>query len=126
MLTKTIVLGILAGATVSAAAIQGIHAQAKPPAYVVVAVFNTTDAEAYKAVIEKAPKAIAEFGGRFVIRTDKITSLDGAPPKRFILLAFDSVEKAEAWHNSAAMKELDAIRAKTTESRSFLVEGLAN
>jgi hypothetical protein len=34
MLTKTIVLGILAGTTISAAAIQGVHAQAKAPTYV--------------------------------------------------------------------------------------------
>jgi hypothetical protein len=34
MLIKTIVLGILAGTTIGAAAIQEIHAQAKPPTYV--------------------------------------------------------------------------------------------
>jgi uncharacterized protein (DUF1330 family) len=121
-----LVLGILAGTAVGAAAIQGIHAQAKPPTYVVVAIRNITDAESYKGVIAKAPAALAGSGGRFVIRTDKITSLDGNPPKRFILLAFDSVEKAEAWHNSAAQKEVDAIRVKSSDSLSFIVEGLAN
>ena len=85
------------------------------------------DAETFKtSVVEKAPAAIAAFGGRFIVRTDKITSLDGPPPQRFILLQFDSPEKAEAWHNSAAQKEIDAARMKTTDSLSFVVEGVSN
>ena len=51
---------------------------------------------------------LAASGGNFVIRTDKITSLDGNPPARFIIIKFDSVEKAQAWHNSAAQKEIPA------------------
>jgi uncharacterized protein (DUF1330 family) len=121
-----LVLATLAGTAVGGVAIEAIHAQGKPPTYVVVAIRNITDAESYKGVIEKAPAALAGSGGHFVIRTDKITSLDGTPPKRFILLSFDSVEKAQAWHNSAAQKEVDAIRVKSSDSLSFIVEGLAN
>jgi uncharacterized protein (DUF1330 family) len=40
------------------------------------------------------------------------------------MIAFDSVEKAQAWHNSAAEKEIDAIRIKSTDSLSFLVDGM--
>jgi uncharacterized protein (DUF1330 family) len=120
-------LTLLAGAAIGATAIQGLHAQAKPPTYVVVALRKINDAETFKtSVVEKAPAAIAAFGGRFIVRTDKITSLDGPPPQRFILLQFDSPEKAEAWHNSAAQKEIDAARMKTTDSLSFVVEGVSN
>jgi uncharacterized protein (DUF1330 family) len=119
-------LGILGGIAIGAAAIQGIQAQTKPPTYVVVAIRKITDADAYKAVIAKAPAAMADSGGRFVIRTDKITSLDGTPPERFVLLSFDSIEKAQAWHNSAAQKEVDGMRMKSSDSLSFIVEGLAN
>jgi uncharacterized protein (DUF1330 family) len=118
-------LTLLAGVALGGAAIEGIHAQVKPPAYVVVAIRKITDAEAYKEVMAKAPAAAQAGGATFVIRTDKITSLDGTPPARFILLKFDSVEQAQAWHNSAAQKEVDAIRAKTTDSLAFIVEGLA-
>jgi uncharacterized protein (DUF1330 family) len=117
-------LTLLAGIAIGATAINGLHAQAKPPTYVVVAIRSVTDAESYKTgVLDKAPAAIAASGGQFVVRTDKITSFDGTPPKRFVLIAFDSPEKAQAWHNSAAMKEIDAVRAKTTDSLSFMVEG---
>jgi uncharacterized protein (DUF1330 family) len=116
---------LLGGIAIGGAAIQGLHAQAKPPTYVVVAIRKINDADGYKAVLEKAPKAAADSGGQFVIRTDKITSLDGPPPQRFVLIEFDSVEKAQAWHNSEAQKEVDAIRFKTTDSLAFIVEGVA-
>jgi len=120
-------LTLLAGVAIGATAIQGLHAQAKPPTYVVVAVRKINDADAYKAgVIDKASPVIAAAGGRFVVRTDKITSFDGTPPQRFVLIAFDSPEKAQAWHDSAAMKEIDAARVKTTDSLSFMVDALSN
>ena len=118
-------LTLLAGIALGAAAIEGIHAQMKPPTYVVIAIRKITNADAYKEVMVKGPAAAAASGATFVIRSDKITSLDGTPPARFVLLKFDSPEKAMAWHNSAAQKEVDAIRAKTTESLSFMLEGEA-
>src|ERR1700688_941659 len=97
-------LTLVAGVAIGATAIQGLHAQAKPPTYVVVAIRKINDAAAYKTgVVDKASPVLAAAGGRYVVRTDKITSFDGPPPQRFVLLAFDSPEKAQAWHNSAAM-----------------------
>ena len=105
-------LTLLAGVALGGAVIQSIHAQTKPPTYVVVAIRKINDADGFKAgVVDKAaPAVLAAAEGRYVIRTQTIISLDGPPPQRFILIAFDSVEKAQAWHNSAAQKELDALR----------------
>ena len=119
-------LTLLTGVAIGATAIQGLHAQAKPPTYAVIAIRKVNDADTYKTgVLDKAAPIITAAGGRFVVRTDKITSLDGTPPVRFVLIAFDSAEKAQAWHNSAAQKDLDAVRMKTTDSLSFTVEGAA-
>jgi uncharacterized protein (DUF1330 family) len=120
-----IAIALVAGTAIGGAAIQSIHAQMKPPTYVVVAIRKITDADSFKTnVVAKAAAALAGSGGNYVIRTDKITSLDGTPPARFVLIKFDSVEKAQAWHNSAAQKEIDAARAKSTDSLSFIVEGM--
>ena len=120
-----VAIALAAGAAIGGAAIQGLHAQAKPPTYVVIAIKKITDVDSFKTnVIAKATATVAASGGNFVIRTDKITSLDGTPPSRFILIKFDSVEKAQAWSNSAAQKEVDAARAKSTDSLSFIVEGM--
>jgi uncharacterized protein (DUF1330 family) len=120
-------LTLLVGVAIGATAIQGLHAQAKPPAYVVVAIRKINDAAAYKTgVVDKAGAVIAAAGGHFVVRTDQITSFDGTPPVRLVLLQFDSPEKAQAWHDSAAMKDIDAARLKTTDSLSFMVPSAAN
>jgi uncharacterized protein (DUF1330 family) len=116
----------LAGVALGAFAVQGLHAQTKPPAIVVVDISDVTDPEAFKPVTQRpaASTATVVHGGHYITRTDKITALDGTPPKRFIIISFDSMEKAQAWHNSSDQKKIDEIRAKATKSRSFIVEGM--
>ena len=85
-----------------------------------------TDPEGFKAVTQRptASTATVMQGGRYITRTDKITALDGAPPKRSIIIAFDDADKARAWYNSPDQKKINEIRSKTTKSRVFLVEGM--
>lgn len=122
---RKITFAMLAGAGLGAAVVQGLHAQAKPPIYVVIAIQKITDAEAYKPLPEKGQAAAEAAGGRYLIRTAKITGLDGPPPARLALIEFDSLEKAQVWYNSAAQKEADVIRAKSTDSLAFIVEGVS-
>ena len=118
-------IALVAGVTVGGAIIQGLHAQSAPPVYVVVDIDAVTDPEGFKAIPAKSgPETLAPFGGKYVIRTEKITALDGTAPKRFVVIAFDSMEKAKAWKASASSKEVDVIRGKTTKSSQFLVEGM--
>src|SRR6266705_6883342 len=42
------------------------------------------------------------------------------------MIAFDSVQGAQAWNASEPMKEIDTSRANATKSRSYIVEGVAN
>jgi len=123
-------LAMLAGLAVGAFAVQGLHAQAKPPAYVVIPILKINDADAFKAgVIDKASATVAEMkaaGGEWVVRNTKFTSLDGPPPERLVIIKFDSVEKAQAFENTASQKEINAVRMKTTNSLSFIVEGISN
>jgi hypothetical protein len=91
----TLGLPMLAGIAIGATAIQGLHAQAKPPTYAVIAVRKINDAATYKTgVLDKAAPIITAAGGHFVVRTDQITSLDGTPPARFVLIQFRGSERA--------------------------------
>jgi uncharacterized protein (DUF1330 family) len=122
-----IAVALVAGAAIGGAAIQGLHAQAKPPAYVIIPILKINDAAAFKTgVVDKTmPDVIASMGARYVVRSGKFTSLDGNPPERLAILAFDSVEKAQAWYNSPAQKEINAARLNSTNSLAFVVEGFA-
>jgi uncharacterized protein (DUF1330 family) len=121
-------LTMLAGVAIGAFAVQGLHAQAKPPTYVVINIAKTTDPEGFKAVTSSAaagPARLKELGGRYVIRSTTMTALDGTSPDRFVVLAFDSKEKAQGWADASDIKAINAIRAKTTNSNAFMVEGFA-
>jgi uncharacterized protein (DUF1330 family) len=48
----------------------------------------------------KVPPTLQPFGGRFVVRGGKLKTLEGGPPGRFVIIAFDNVEKALGWYNS--------------------------
>jgi uncharacterized protein (DUF1330 family) len=119
-------MAMLAGGTIGATAINALHAQGKAPgAYAIVDISKINDPEVFKNVVAKAPGAMTGSGGRYIVRTNNITNIDGTAPARFVVIAFDSVAQAQAWDKSAAQQEVDDLRKKSTTSRAFIVEGMA-
>ena len=119
-------LAILAGAALGAVAVQGIRAQAKPPVYVV-ADIEVTDPATYQTYVDRNGALVQSFGGRFLARGGKTEAIAGPSPRgRVAIYTFDSMEKMQAWRDSAQYKELIAIRDKSSNFRSFAVEGLPN
>jgi uncharacterized protein (DUF1330 family) len=120
----TLAVGMLAGVVIGAGAVNGLHAQNKSPgAYAIVDVSEINNRELFQTLLPKAEPAMAAFGGKFVVRTENIVGLDGMPPKRFVVIAFDSIDKAKAWDASSAQKEITDIRTRSTKSRQFIVDG---
>jgi uncharacterized protein (DUF1330 family) len=118
---------MLAGAALGAVAVSGLSAQNKAPgAYAVVDISEITNPDVFKQLLAKAEAPVTAGGGKFVIRTEKITAIDGAPPKRFVVIGFDSMEKAKAWDSLPAQKEIDDMRSKSAKARSFFVDGAVN
>jgi len=117
----------LVGAGIATATLELLHAQAKPPAYLISDV-TVTDENGYKEYIEKFPATLVPFGGKFLVRAGQTVSIPGAgePPKRPVVVVFESLEKAKAWSESAATVEIRPIRDRTAKIRDFLVEGTAN
>jgi uncharacterized protein (DUF1330 family) len=122
-----LVLAALAGAGISAVAMHVLHAQAKPPAYLISDV-TVTDETGYKEYVEKFPATLDPFGGKFLVRAGQTVSIPGAgePPRRPVVVVFESLDKAKAWSESAAAAEIRPIRDRTAKIRAFLVEGVAN
>src|ERR1700682_1151151 len=87
-------LPLLAGVAIGATAVNGLNAQTKAPgAYAVVDLSEINNPDLFKTLLPKAEPASAAFGGKFIIRTENIVGLDGTPPKRFVVIAFDSIDK---------------------------------
>jgi uncharacterized protein (DUF1330 family) len=120
----TIALAMFAGVGLGAAAVQGLHAQAKPPVYSV-AEIDIADQAAYSTYVPKAQAAIKASGGMFLAAGGAVTAVEGEPPKsRVVIQQWDSLEKYQAYRNSAAFKDLLPLREKVAKWRTFVVEGV--
>ena len=121
--TSSLVMALLAGVAIGAAAITGLHAQNRS-AYVVIEISEISDPAAFGPAVQKTGPVTDAAGGHFVVRTEKIVPLNGTPPKRFVILSFDSVAKAQAWADDPAMKGLQAEIDKYSKQVRFIVEGM--
>jgi uncharacterized protein (DUF1330 family) len=115
---------VLAGALIGVAGAAAIHAQQAKvlPGYVVAEV-DVTDPATFKEYAEKTPGTVTASGGHYIIRGGKSVSIEGEPPKRFVVIQFESVEKAKAWEDSPAYEAVKPIRHSSAKSRVFIIEG---
>jgi uncharacterized protein (DUF1330 family) len=127
----TLGIGIVAGAALGAAAVQGLHAQAKPPVYLI-GVIDVSNPEAYgKEFAPQAQVMIRNAGGKFIaiggaggaLASGPVTAFDGEAPKRAVIIAWDSLEKAKAWYNSPEYQNLLKIGQRYAKSNIFAIEG---
>jgi len=124
----SLAIAMLAGGALGAAAVEGLHAQAKPPVFQVTEIdVSAANVDAY--IKEYAPKAqalIKASGGRPLAGTQNVTTLEGAAPARRVAITqWDSLEKLQAYRATADFKNLRAtVGDKLATYRSFAVEGM--
>jgi len=122
---STVALAMLAGFALGAVAVQGLHAQAKPPVYYISEI-DVSNLDGY--VKEYAPIAqtsLKAAGGRLIAAGQSVTSFEGAPPARRVTISiWDGTDKIQAWRNSADYKKAREIGNKYAKFRAFSVEAL--
>jgi uncharacterized protein (DUF1330 family) len=119
-------VAVLAGVSMGVAGAHAIRAQqVKPAPGYVIAEVDVTDPDAFKKYSEKVPPIVAAFDGHYLVRGGKIQEVEGEVPKRIVVIAFDSVEKARAWEYSPAYEAIKPMRHNSAKSRIFIVEGIA-
>jgi uncharacterized protein (DUF1330 family) len=119
-------LAMLASFGLGAGVVEGLHAQASPPAYVISEI-DVTNADAYaKEYVPLASKALADSGQKRLVSGGKTISLSGAPPaSRIVVSMFENLEKAKAAYSSPAYLEARKIGDQYAKLRIFAVEGIA-
>lgn len=94
------------------------------PAYFILEI-DIHDMEGMKPYLEKVGATVAAFAPTSLVNGSTIDPLEGAAPKgKVVVLRFDSMEKARAWYDSPAYREILGHRLAAADNRAFLVEGL--
>ena len=79
---RKLVLAVLGGISIGVAGAEAIHAQQMktPPGYVIAEV-DVTDPVTMQKYGEKVPETLAPFNHQYLVRSSKIQTLEGEPPK---------------------------------------------
>ena len=114
------------GFCLGAGAIQGLHAAASPPAYVINEITMKDEDGCKKDFLPGAQKAIDDNGGKYIAGGfNKTFSISGQPPAgRVIILQFENMDKVKAWRD-AARDAQEKIGSRYAMFRTFAVEGVA-
>lgn len=92
------------------------------PAYIVVDV-SIHDPETYERYKALVPPSLAQYGGKFLVRGAKTTTLEGSwKPQRFVIVEFPSGDAARAWWGSPEYAEAKALRQASSHTEMLLVE----
>ena len=116
-------LAVVAGTALGAAAMQGLHAQTKPKAYLV-SETEILDAAANAAFVPLVQAAQKAAGARnFNTAGGRIAAMEGTAPKRVAITEWNSLEEAQAFYKSKAWNDIAPQRDKAIKTiRRYAVE----
>jgi uncharacterized protein (DUF1330 family) len=122
----TVGLAMLGSAALGVAAVQTLHAQAKPLAFQITEITVNNQDGYSKEFLPVIGKLTTDAGGKFLARGGKTISVQGAPPEpRIVVVQYDSLDKMQALFDSPAFKQAIAVGNKYATQRTFGVEGVS-
>jgi uncharacterized protein (DUF1330 family) len=93
-------------------------------AYVISRV-SIRDAEAMQRYVAEAPATVAPFGGRYLVRADTATALEGTwDADRIVVLEFPTRDDALAWYHSEEYRGLRDLRWSAADAVILLADGV--
>ena len=94
------------------------------PAFLI-ANIEVTDPAGFETYRERVPAVVAQYGGRYVIRGNPPTQMEGKPFfTRLTVLEFASMEALQRFYNSPEYAPLLAIRTASTKSDLVFMLGV--
>jgi uncharacterized protein (DUF1330 family) len=129
---------VIGGVAMRVAGARVVHAQEKAagasqasaatgasvaPGYVIAEV-QVSDMDAMKQYGAKVPAIIEKYGGKYLIVGGRVVTEEGEPTKGFVVIQFESFEKAKEWYDSPEYSAVRPIRQKAAKSRIIIEEGV--
>ena len=93
-------------------------------AYVISEV-DVKDAAGFEAYRSMAAKAIAQYGGRYLVRGGAAIAVEGGPPPNTVnVVEFPSMPRLREWYASPEYAEALKVRRTALERRLIFVESV--
>lgn len=119
-----VALSIVAGIAIGGAAIQTLHAQAKPPVYMI-AINEVSNQEGYaKEYLPPAQKSIKDHGGVYVAAGPGTQVAGNLPNGRVVILRWESMEALQKWRNSPEYQAALKMGQKYAKYNIIAVNGV--
>lgn len=117
-------LSMVVGATLGGAAIQALHAQAKPPVYMI-AINEVTDLDRYaKEYVPSARQSVTDHGGEYIAAGPGTSVAGNLPRGPVVILRWESMEALQAWRNSPEFQAALRIGEQYAKFNIVAVSGL--
>jgi uncharacterized protein (DUF1330 family) len=119
-----VALSMPVGIALGAAAIQSLHAQAKPPVYMI-AINEVSNQEGYaKEYVPPAQKSVKDHGGVYVAAGPGTRVTGNLPNGPVVILRWESMEALQSWRNSKEFQAALEIGEKYARYNIIAVHGL--
>jgi uncharacterized protein (DUF1330 family) len=93
------------------------------PAYLV-SDLTVRNVEAFETYRTRAAKAIAQYGGRYLVRGGDIQTLEGQwKPRLLVIVEFPSMKQARAWYSSPEYATALEVHDIALERNLILADG---
>jgi len=122
-------LALLSCIALGALASEALHAQARPPAYLIGEI-DVADPRGYAdEYLPRAREIIKAHGGRLVAAGgaaatgSQVVAIDGEAPKRVIIYMYPSMEALQAWRNDSEYVQVRRVGERYAKYHTFAVEG---
>ena len=94
------------------------------PAYFIVSINVTAESnvERYRGYIEKVKPIVESYGGRYIVRSEKIQHIVGEwKPDRVIVIEFPSAERISECFSSPEYKAVESDRSESVVTSGIVV-----
>lgn len=89
----------------------------------VIAAETVHDQAMFDAYRKEVLGTLVPFGGAFVVRGGRLTSLEGEwPHPRLVIIEFPSRDAAEAWYESDAYRKIISLRHRSSVGNLVIVD----
>jgi uncharacterized protein (DUF1330 family) len=120
----TVALSMLVGIALGAAAMQTLHAQAKPAVYMI-AINEVSNQEGYtKEYVPPAQKSVKDHGGVYVAAGPGTQVTGNLPNGPVVILRWESMEALQSWRNSPEFQAALKIGEKYAKYNIIAVDAV--